>query len=36
MIKSKPAMYMDEYQDWFQTITGTQITQVDTSPWIYI
>jgi len=26
MIKSKPELYMDEYQDWFQTITGTQIS----------
>ena len=26
MIKSKPEMYVDEYQDCFQTITGTQIS----------
>ena len=26
MIRSKPELYIDEYQDWFQTVTGTQIS----------
>ena len=26
MIRSKPELYIDEYQDWFHSVTGTRLS----------